>query len=258
MLYSFIKAQSKFVPIKNSKVFSNMSHQIILSFVFLILGLAVGFAFYQLAKHQIKVRCEKMPELAEKYNPGLLRKKWVFPVWEIAFALLYFLSYYILNENIISVIFSIIFVSCAINIIFIDLAIRRIPNELLAIVLIVSLICNIASPLVYGESLKNAAAMCVIGLVVGFVLFLLPQKFGIYIGSGDIKLSAVIGFALGAVGYLQAMVIMALIMLIYLLILLITKKGGMKTMAPMGPALSAGAIITVLFPILSNNIVLFK
>lgn len=234
-----------------------MSHEIIFSAVFIVLGLAVGFAFYKLAKHQIKVRCERMPELAEKYNPNFLQNKWVLPVWEILFALLYFLSYYIFKENIVSIIFSIIFISCSINIMFIDIAIRRIPNELLATLLICSLVCNIANPLIYNGNLKNQVVMCILGLVVGFVVFLLPQKLGIYIGSGDIKLSAVIGFSLGVLGYLQAMVIMAVIMVIYLLILLITKRGGLKTMAPMGPALSAGAVITVLLPILSNNVELF-
>lgn len=222
--------------------------------LFVALGLVIGFLFYILAKRQIKVRIEKIPSLADDYIPQLLNKKWVLPVWEIAFAGLYTASYLLFSDNIASLIYSIIFISCSINIVFIDLAIRRIPNELLLTMLIVSLAKFIAEPLIYEGSIKQNLILAVVGIVCGFVLFSLPQKLGRYIGAGDIKLSAVIGFSLGVVGYLQAMIIMALIMLVYLVILLVTKKGNMKSFAPMGPALCVGSIISLLFPILSNNI----
>lgn len=222
--------------------------------LFVALGLVIGFLFYILAKRQIKVRIEKIPSLADDYIPQLLNKKWVLPVWEIAFAGLYTASYFLFSDNIASLIYSIIFISCSINIIFIDLAIRRIPNELLLTMLIVSLAKFIAEPLIYEGSIKQNLILAVVGIVCGFVLFSLPQKLGRYIGAGDIKLSAVIGFSLGVVGYLQAMIIMALIMLVYLVILLVTKKGNLKSFAPMGPALCVGSIISLLFPILSNNI----
>ena len=222
--------------------------------LFVALGLVIGFLFYILAKRQIKVRIEKIPSLADDYIPQLLNKKWVLPVWEIAFAGLYTASYFLFSDNIASLIYSIVFISCSINIVFIDLAIRRIPNELLLTMLIVSLAKFIAEPLIYEGSIKQNLILAVVGIVCGFVLFSLPQKLGRYIGAGDIKLSAVIGFSLGLVGYLQAMIIMALIMLVYLVILLVTKKGNLKSFAPMGPALCVGSIISLLFPILSNNI----
>lgn len=222
--------------------------------LFVALGLVIGFLFYILAKRQIKVRIEKIPSLADDYIPQLLNKKWVLPVWELAFAGLYTASYFLFSDNIASLIYSIIFISCSINIVFIDLAIRRIPNELLLTMLIVSLAKFIAEPLIYEGSIKQNLILAVVGIVCGFVLFSLPQKLGRYIGAGDIKLSAVIGFSLGVVGYLQAMIIMALIMLVYLVILLVTKKGNLKSFAPMGPALCVGSIISLLFPILSNNI----
>lgn len=222
--------------------------------LFVALGLVIGFLFYILAKRQIKVRIEKIPSLADDYIPQLLNKKWVLPVWELAFAGLYTASYFLFSDNIVSLIYSIIFISCSINIVFIDLAIRRIPNELLLTMLIVSLAKFIAEPLIYEGSIKQNLILAVVGIICGFVLFSLPQKLGRYIGAGDIKLSAVIGFSLGVVGYLQAMIIMALIMLVYLVILLVTKKGNLKSFAPMGPALCVGSIISLLFPILSNNI----
>ena len=223
--------------------------------LFVALGLVIGFLFYILAKRQIKVRIEKIPSLADDYIPQLLNKKWVLPVWEIAFAGLYTASYLLFSENVVVLIYAVVFISCSINIIFIDLAIRRIPNELLVIMLIASLARFIAEPLIYQEgTVKQNLTLAFIGIICGFVLFSLPQKLGKYIGAGDIKLSAVIGFSLGLVGYLQAMIIMALIMLAYLVILLATKKGNMKSVAPMGPALCVGSIISLLFPILSSNI----
>jgi prepilin signal peptidase PulO-like enzyme (type II secretory pathway) len=75
-------------------------------------------------------------------------------------------------------------------------------------------------------------------------------------GNGDIKLSAVIGLALGVLGYVQAMVVMALITIVLLIVLKLTKKGGWKTQAPMGPMLSAGTLITILFPLMNSIFVL--
>ena len=47
---------------------------------------------------------------------------------------------------------------------------------------------------------------------------------------------------------------MAVISVLLLIVLIITKKGNGKTKTPMGPALSIGAVLTVLLPLLSNVI----
>ena len=51
-----------------------------------------------------------------------------------------------------------------------------------------------------------------------------------------------------------AVVVMAVISVVLLIVLLVTKKGNAKTKTPMGPALSIGAVFTVLLPLLSNVI----
>ena len=223
--------------------------------VFAVLGLTVGFLSLRIAKKQIKTRVEKMPQLGEDFNPSLLDRKWIPYFWVISFIALYILAMLMCN-NIVALIYTVIFIFCAFNIAAVDLAIRRIPNELLLILLIISLIRDIVEPIVNKDTseIKYNLIYAAIGIVGGFVLFILPSFLHIYIGNGDIKLSAVIGFSLGIIGYIQAMFIMAATMLIYLIVLLITKKGGLKTKAPMGPSLAFGAVVTLLFPLLQGQI----
>jgi len=68
-------------------------------------------------------------------------------------------------------------------------------------------------------------------------------------GAGDVKFAGVIGFAFGFYSFFQAMVLMGFMVLLYLLYLLITKKGNLKTATPMGPYLSLGLVLTMLFPL---------
>jgi prepilin signal peptidase PulO-like enzyme (type II secretory pathway) len=90
-----------------------------------------------------------------------------------------------------------------------------------------------------------------VGFFVGMVVCLIPGMLKIPMGAGDVKYNAVIGICLYATGYFQAMIFMALFVALYYLYLKITKKGGMKTMAPMGPFLSAGTVITMCFSVFS-------
>ena len=229
------------------------------AFILFLVGLLVGFGFFKLAQRQIKVRCEALPQLAEDYNPAFLNQRWVLPVWEVLFGGLFAASA-LIGENWLQVLFFTVYISCAVNIAMVDIAIRRIPNELLLAVLIARIVYVVGNHFISGEAPKmllQNAVLSVIGLVGGFIIYLIPSKFGIYIGSGDIKLSAVIGFAVGIISYFQAMAVMAVIMLAYLIILIVTKKGGRKSYAPMGPALAAGALVTMFFPLFSSSVKLF-
>ena len=213
--------------------------KIIISIVFGILGLAIGFPVFKLAKDQISVRDKQFPMLREDYPVDLLESKKSFAVFEICFFVTYFFSYFVLGENVVSLIFSLVLSTCCIDLSAVDLAIRRIPNQMLLIILIAGL-ANLV--------------MSLIGIAVSFLIFYIPKLVGLYMGNGDVKLSAVFGFALGFVGYIQAMVVMAVISVLLLIVLIITKKGNGKTKTPMGPALSIGAVLTVLLPLLSNVI----
>ena len=113
--------------------------KIIISIVFGILGLAIGFPVFKLAKHQISVRDKQFPMLREDYPVDLLESKKSFAVFEICFFVTYFFSYFVLGENVVSLIFSLVLSTCCIDLSAVDLAIRRIPNQMLLIILIAGL-----------------------------------------------------------------------------------------------------------------------
>lgn len=143
---------------------------------------------------------------------------------------------------------SIAYISIAISIGAVDMDIKKIPNSSVLALLIVrtaALVYQIAT----GAPLKETLIPSLIGLAAGFILYQLPMLIGIPIGTGDVKYSAAIGYCLGAFGYIQAALIMAVGLLVYLVYLVATKKGSLKTSVPMGPYLSLGAVVTVLFPV---------
>ena len=143
---------------------------------------------------------------------------------------------------------SVAYISIAISIGAVDMDIKKIPNSsvlALLIVRTVALIYQIAT----GAPLKETLIPSLVGLAAGFILYQLPMLIGIPIGTGDVKYSAAIGYCLGAFGYIQAALIMAVGLLVYLVYLVATKKGSLKTSVPMGPYLSLGAVVTVLFPV---------
>ena len=143
---------------------------------------------------------------------------------------------------------SVAYISIAISIGAVDMDIKKIPNSsVLALLTVrtVALVYQIAT----GAPLKETLIPSLVGLAAGFILYQLPMLIGIPIGTGDVKYSAAIGYCLGAFGYIQAALIMAIGLLVYLVYLVATKKGSLKTSVPMGPYLSLGAVVTVLFPV---------
>jgi leader peptidase (prepilin peptidase)/N-methyltransferase len=72
------------------------------------------------------------------------------------------------------------------------------------------------------------------------------------IGWGDVKYAGVVGFYIGLTGLFQAIMIMSISLGVFAIYLLLSKKGNLKTMAPMGPAFSLGFFVTILFPIITN------
>ncbi len=128
----------------------------------------------------------------------------------------------------------------------IDGRIRKIPNELLLALLILKIISLILD----GQFPQIVPGL--IGMIFGYILFLLPAKLGISMGWGDIKLAAVAGFYLGIFGLFQAVMIMAGILGLYGIFLITTKKGSLKSKVAIGPSLSLGMLATLLFPLAIN------
>lgn len=127
----------------------------------------------------------------------------------------------------------------------VDALVRKIPNPLLLAMIIIQIVY-----LTYtGVSTHDFQIFltAILGFVIGFAACTLPSVLKIPVGSGDIKYSAVIGLCIYFSGYIQAMVLMGVVAIICLLYLKISKKGGLKTMIPMGPLISIGTVITMCF-----------
>ena len=128
----------------------------------------------------------------------------------------------------------------------VDTSIRKIPNELLAALLIIRITVIISQ----GSAAELKPAL--MGLLAGFLIFQLPAMLHISIGWGDVKYAAVAGFYLGLIGLFQAIAVMSLALGIYTLYLYITKRGTIKTKVAMGPSFSLGLFTTILFPVVVN------
>lgn len=126
----------------------------------------------------------------------------------------------------------------------VDYRIRKIPNELLLALIIIKAVLLVIDYKPYG------LIKAIIGFALGIVIFMVPSFLGINIGWGDIKYAAVAGFYLGAVSLLQVIIVMALGLGAYTIYLLVSKRGNLKTAAALGPYISLGIIVTMLFPII--------
>ena len=136
----------------------------------------------------------------------------------------------------------------------VDSLIRKIPNSLLLVMIItqaayIAYVC-ITSHTIYA--LINAG----IGFFLGFFAFTIPSFLKVPVGAGDVKYSAVIGMIMYIGCYLQVMMIVGILVLAVYIILKATKRGGMKTLIPMGPFISASTVISMCFPVLNSLVVL--
>lgn len=124
---------------------------------------------------------------------------------------------------------------------YIDAKHRIIPNELVLAILVITAIFGFtgAIPFQIWQSL--------LGLAACFAIFFVPSLFGKNIGAGDVKFAAAMGFALGLMGSLYAIVGMGALVLIYTLIdsrLPLAQR--LKTMIPMGPFLALALVAVLL------------
>lgn len=123
----------------------------------------------------------------------------------------------------------------------IDIEWRIIPNRLTAFMTAAGLVMILlASPRLILNSLGGA-----IGAALVLLLPSLVYPGGM--GGGDIKLAAVIGLYLGWPMSLPAVFLGILTGAVFGLALMLWKQQGLKTALPLGPFLSLGAILTVLW-----------
>ncbi len=129
----------------------------------------------------------------------------------------------------------------------VDLVTRRIPNELLAALLLVFIIGEVA-----GGSAAQELTGKLLGAFIAAAVFVLPSKMGMHIGWGDIKYATVIGLGLGLAGFLQVTAVMALALGAYAVYLYLSRRGTIKSFAAVGPYLSLGVMSTLVFPVLQT------
>ena len=205
------------------------------------LGSLAALAFNRIALFQITRRTEENSKIEAIRNTATV------VAWVLISAVM-FAAVFARTEDTALRIESIAYISVAIGIGIVDLDIKKIPNSSVLALLVIrtaALIYAIAT----GVPVKESLIPSLIGLAAGFILYQLPMLIGIPIGAGDVKYSAAIGYCLGAFGYLQAALVMALGLAVYLVYLVATKKGSLKTAVPMGPFLSLGVAATVLYPV---------
>ncbi len=206
-----------------------------------MLGILAALAFNRISIFQIKRRTNENAKIEAVKNTAVI------VAWVLISGILFAAAFAVFKDTA-ARLEAVAYISIAISIGIVDLDIKKIPNSS-----VLSLMIIRTAALIYatatGVPLKQTVIPSLIGLAAGFILYQLPMLFGIPIGTGDVKYSAAIGYCLGAFGYLQAALIMAAGLIVYLIYLIVTKKGSLKTAVPMGPYLSLGVVVTVLFPI---------
>ena len=130
----------------------------------------------------------------------------------------------------------------------IDLHHRIIPNDLMLLMIIIKIIFGIPNILGTEGFPEFSILYSMIGFVAGFVIFAFPAVLSKNVGAGDIKLAASIGFCLGIMNLLYAIIIMGICVLAYTLI---QSKMMIKTMLhdmiPMGPFIAVAMVIVMNF-----------
>jgi leader peptidase (prepilin peptidase)/N-methyltransferase len=126
----------------------------------------------------------------------------------------------------------------------IDLSCLRLPDPL-----VLALGLLVVVPLVIvGDSGAVSRAALGAGLCAAayLLMFVLP---GAGLGFGDVKLAAVLGFALGFAGWPAVVLGLLLPHVIngpVALVLLVLRRAGRRTALPLGPALLAGALVALI------------
>lgn len=130
----------------------------------------------------------------------------------------------------------------------IDLHHRIIPNDLMLLMIIIKIIFGIPDICGVEGFPEFSILYSAVGLVAGFVVFAFPAVLSKSVGAGDIKLAASVGFCLGIMGLLYAIVIMGICVLAYTLIQSKMQiKMMLHNMIPMGPFIAAAMVIVMNF-----------
>lgn len=162
---------------------------------------------------------------------------------EICTALLYVLTYIKFRQSWLTVVFQII-ISCFIVIFFIDLRHYIIPDSMLIVILLMTIISIWISDnyfvVLWYDRLIGLGVVAIIFLIIFFAEKICKKEL---MGLGDIKLFGVMGLLLGYQLLLLGILISAIIALLAEVILLKSKH----KIIPFGPYLTIGFTIVIFF-----------
>jgi Flp pilus assembly protein protease CpaA len=204
-----------------------------------MLGALVASLFVrQLAKILIDRRTDPVPAIWP------CQRDWR---WSLALLLVNVagsLGLYVVAQDAWTLVIWLVYFQIALTIAIVDYRIRKIPNELLAALLII----RIAEWVIF--KLPDAIIPSLVGLILGYFVAIIPSQFGKYIGKGDLKYMAVIGFCLTWRGLLQTIAILGIVAILVIILLFSSRRGNLKTKIAIGPILSLGLYISLIYRII--------
>lgn len=130
----------------------------------------------------------------------------------------------------------------------IDYNIKKIPNKLLIILILIRVIGILIESLIHTQNIASNLLSSLLGMFIGGFIMLtcmLLSRGGV--GAGDMKLFAIIGLYFGLSGILSIMMYSLFFAAIFSIVMLISKKAKLKSTMPMAPFILAGLSVYYLF-----------
>lgn len=168
-----------------------------------------------------------------------------YPIIEFLNGIIYAILFYYLGLSLDFLYFSII-ISILLVISIIDYYHQIIPDNLLVLIIIITVLYRIAAYFIYGISISLSDS--IIGFITAGLLFTiiaLVSNGGM--GGGDIKLIAILGFILGLKKITLNILLSFIIGAVVSLLLLISGKKSRKDAIPFGPFINISFLFSVLW-----------
>lgn len=156
------------------------------------------------------------------------------------------LEFYVFSYSIWKILRYLVLTAALFSIAWIDQKSKRIPNQLLKILLTVRVILLVFEWLAYPELGLAVLISIVSGALIGGGLFLLAHfisKGGV--GMGDVKLFMVIGLYMGSGSIMAAVFLSVMASALYSIVMLLLKKIKLKEEIPFAPFIFIGTVLTM-------------
>jgi len=163
---------------------------------------------------------------------------WRYPLVEAATLLLFLAAYQIIGGSPMLPA-SLFLISILLVIALIDWEFFRIPDQLLWIAIIVGLLSTF---ILKSPDLRSGLSGFLIGGVLMLLIYILGRG---GMGFGDVKLSAVLGFYLGAAGAVLAVFLASLLAAVVGIVLILSGRKTRRDAIPFAPFISAAGVIVL-------------